>query len=386
MRSNAHGSQMVTFSVVETLQYAWLSEAVDNRARDVMGHARRIGEKLDLAREKQIENDIATINKADTRHTLEVIALKTKYAVYKPLDDPAYAALGPFLMTSGPRREALEQFAKTHFGVTDDDLERSREAALRLPRQGPTVLRTPPRKPMRVSVLEASIGRAQFDLATIMDAAEWKAELPDSLLACAIGPAGDGARQRFEEARKQRLEEARKQRRKAEFDQKNQEMMADFRKEMEQDDRDEQLCLTFAQRIEDRSRETYAGPDIRFTLMELREIWGEADTAEEMPRHWYKQALDISDPWLKMGIGGEQAYLGLYKIALSGYRAAVKLKRARGTVKKYEKSLTDAYRELVDHQVSGTAAFESAGLVPPPPIPHEPLPEFGTETKGKKKS
>ena len=376
----------VTFSEVEALQHAWLSEAVDKRAKDVLGRACEIGEKLDHAREKQLKNDIATIMWAGASHTLEIIALKAKYALYKPLDDPVYAALRPFLLSSGPRREALEQFAKTHFGVTDDDLQRSKEAALRPALQTPPVIRTPSGKPMSVFVLEAYVGQAEFDLATVMDAARWRAELPDSLLACAIGPAGDGARQRLEEVRKQRLEDVRKQRRKAEFDEKNREMMADFRREMEQDDRDEQLCLTFAQRIEDRSGETYSGPDIRFTLMELREIWGEANTDDEMPRHWYKQALDLSDPVLKMEIGGEQAYLGLYKVALGRYRDAVKLKRARGTVKKYEKSLTNAYRDLMDRQARGAEAFESAGLVPPPPIPYEPLPEFGTETKGKKKS
>ena len=182
------------------------------------------------------------------------------------------------------------------------------------------------------------------------------------------------------------MEDIRKQRRKAEFDQKNKEMMEDFQREMEQDDRDKQLCLTFAQRIEDRSRGEYGGPDIRFTLGELQEIWGDEDTAEEMPRHWYKQALDISDPWLKMAVGGEQAYLRLYKVALGKYQEAVKLKRTRGTVKKYEELLTDAHRELMDRQERGTEAFESAGLVPPPPIPSEPLPEFGAETEGKKKS
>ena len=178
------------FSEVEAVQHAWLSEAVDNKARDVLGHARGIGEKLDREREKQLTKDIAIINGGDVRHTLEIIALKTKYAHHKPLDDPAYAALRPFLTVFGPRRKALEQFAKTHFGVTDDDLERSREAELRPPRQRSPSLRTPPRKPMNVSLLEASVGKAQFDLATIMDAAEWTPELPDSLLACAVGPAG----------------------------------------------------------------------------------------------------------------------------------------------------------------------------------------------------
>ena len=376
----------IVFTEVETLQHAWLSQAVNSRTEDVMNYACGIGEKLDDARERQIKNDIATVRAAEPHRMLEIIAIKTKYALYKPFDDPTYAALRPFLMASGPQREALEQFAKTHFGVTDDDLQRSRRATLRPSLQMPPVLRPPRGKPMHVSVLQASVGQAQFDLATIMNAAGWKAELPDSLLACAIGPAGNSARQRLEEAREQGWRDLRKQRQKDAFDQKNREMIEGFRREMEQDDHDEQLCLTFAQRVEDRSRETYSGPDIRFTLSELREIWRETATAEEMPRHWYKQALDISDSVLKREIGGELAYRRLYKVRLAEYRDAVKSNRTRGTVKKYEKLLTDTHRELMDRQAIGTKGFERAGLVPPPPIPHEPLPEFAAKTKGKEKS
>ena len=47
-------------------------------------------------------------------------------------------------------------------------------------------------------------------------------------------------------------------------------------------------------------------------------------------------------------------------------------------MKKYEELLTNAHKELMDRQARGAEAFESAGLVPPPPIPYEPLPEFGT--------
>ena len=55
-------------------------------------------------------------------------------------------------------------------------------------------------------------------------------------------------------------------------------------------------------------------------------------------------------------------------------------------MKKYEELLTDAHRELMDRQAIGAEGFERAGLAPPPPIPHEPLPEFAAKTKGKEKS
>ena len=112
---------------IETLQRAWLAEAAKGKAKDIMAHARRTGEKLHDQNLKRLEANLKLLSRPPSQdHNDELRALRNTYhkdAQHHSEDDPVYAALKPFLTTNGAARQRLEDIAREYLSLEQDYLD-----------------------------------------------------------------------------------------------------------------------------------------------------------------------------------------------------------------------------------------------------------------------
>lgn len=116
---------------VETLQRTWLQEAVNKKAKDILAHARKTGEKLHDENLRRLERDFKRIRQHQDDSTPENLAeLRNRYnanTLHHSESDPVYAALKPFLSTTGTARQRLEDIAREHLCMEPQYLELARQ-------------------------------------------------------------------------------------------------------------------------------------------------------------------------------------------------------------------------------------------------------------------
>ena len=114
-------------ATIETLQRAWLAEAAKGKAKDIMAHARRTGEKLHDQNLKLLEANLKLLSRPPSRgDNDELQVLRNTYhkdAQHHSEDDPVYAALKPFLTTNGAARQRLEDIAREYMSLEQDYLD-----------------------------------------------------------------------------------------------------------------------------------------------------------------------------------------------------------------------------------------------------------------------
>ena len=398
---------------VEKLQRRWLEEAWVKAGKhkkftsaDIIPLAAEIAGEADDERIKQLSRDRGLLDKyAKVGHpTPEWAALQDKFKHYNPDDDPVYAATKPFLSTSGAGREKLEAVALDMGIVSKESLGEAREAqksatwgvGQALPRVRATKDKPIDLKALEREVKEQQDPRIRLDEETIQrariaaqaDVSELS-KAPARARALAVGETGDTARGELAETRRQEAAEAREQQRR--YEEQAEEMTRQFhrgqeesrRKQLESVAKDRGTTVD-ALLVEEAAQEDREGhTDSGRTVAELRQVWDEAGQKGEMPRHWYRAATDLSNPFLKMSIGGEQAYLRQYNAALQDYTHAVEIGRTEGTVARKAKALESAYYLLLEKQSTGKQAFLDAGLAPPPPLEFKAMPEAARRGKWK---
>ena len=106
---------------VEALQREWLETARKNKAKDILAHARRTGEKLHDGNLKTLEKDLRLIKQPEgPNESPRVQELRAKYKkgnIHHTQEDPVYTALKPFLTLTGAARERLEEIAREYLSL-----------------------------------------------------------------------------------------------------------------------------------------------------------------------------------------------------------------------------------------------------------------------------
>ena len=116
---------------VETLQRTWLQNAVNKKAQDILGHARKAGEKLHDENLKRLERDFKRLRQHQDGNAPEDLAeLRNRYnakTLHHSESEPVYAALKPFLSTTGTARQRLEDIAREYLCMEPQYLELARQ-------------------------------------------------------------------------------------------------------------------------------------------------------------------------------------------------------------------------------------------------------------------
>ena len=147
-----------------------------------------------------------------------------------------------------------------------------------------------------------------------------------------------------------------------------------------EDEREEAAGLSLEQRAERRASYAYSGPPLDWSLEKLQTVWNGAHPGEPLPRRW--RALAPGVPTHARDSARLESYhLKLYKEKYNQLQEAIANVMSLQTQRRRQREAYEALQQYLEAAEHTARCLSEAGIEPPPPEQHPPLPAIPADER-----
>lgn len=147
-----------------------------------------------------------------------------------------------------------------------------------------------------------------------------------------------------------------------------------------EDEREEAAGLSLKERVERRAHYTYSGPPLGWSLEKLQTVWNDAHPGEPLPRRWRALAPDVPTH-ARDSTRLESYRLNLYEEKCGQLQEAITDAISLQTQRRRQREAYDALQQYLEAAEHTARCLSEAGVEPPPPEPHPPLPAIPADER-----